>query len=108
RQRYCDGVSRRSFLKIGALATGLTMADILRAESQQPGTSAKAKAVINIYLAGGPTHMDTFDLKPKAPVEFRGEFRPIPTSVPGMEICELMPKLAQQGKRYSIVRSITG
>jgi len=108
RQRYCDGVSRRSFLKIGAMATGLTMADVLRAQAQGPGKAAKAKAVINIYLAGGPTHMDTFDLKPAAPVEFRGEFRPIPTSVPGMEICELMPKLAQQGKRFSIVRSITG
>ncbi len=108
RQRYCDGVSRRSFLKIGALATGLSMADILRAQSQRPGTTAKAKAVINIYLGGGPTHMDTFDLKPKAPKEFRGEFSPIPTTVPGMEICELMPKLAQNAKHYSIVRSITG
>ncbi len=107
RQRFCDGVSRRNFLKIGALASGLTMADILRAESASPN-AGKAKNVINIYLPGGPTHMDTFDLKPNAPREFRGEFNPIATNVPGMEICELMPKLAQTADKYSLIRSITG
>lgn len=108
RQRYCDGVSRRNFLKIGAMASGgLTLADLLRLETR--GATVRApKSIINIYLGGGPTHMDTFDLKPEAPREFRGEFQPIATNVPGMEICELMPKLAGLADKYAIVRSITG
>ena len=107
--RYCDGVSRRNFLKVGALATGgLTLADVMRAEAQGAPSSHAPKSIINIYLGGGPTHMDTFDLKPDAPAEFRGEFRPIATNVPGMEICELMPKLAQLADKYTIIRSVSG
>lgn len=108
KQRFCDGLSRRNFLKVGALATGgLTLADLLRLEAQASSTHAP-KSIINIYLPGGPTHMDTFDLKPDAPVEFRGEFRPIATNAPGMEICELMPKLAKLGDKFALVRSVTG
>ena len=112
--RYCDGFSRRNFLKVGALATGsFTLADLFRAEALsatagKPPSGHAPKSIINIYLGGGPTHMDTFDLKPDAPAEFRGEFRPIATNVPGVEICELMPRLAQQADKYAIVRSITG
>ncbi|MEZ6066011.1 MAG: hypothetical protein R3B90_09950 [Planctomycetaceae bacterium] len=81
RHGYCDGVSRRSFLRIGAAGiAGLSLADLLRADSAQVGYPRKN--VINIYLGGGPTHMDTFDLKPGAPKEFRGEFQPIATNVP--------------------------
>jgi hypothetical protein len=105
---FCDRVSRRGFLKIGGLALGgLTLPGLLRAESRA-GSRATGKSIINIYLAGGPTHLDTFDLKPKAAREFRGEFLPIATKVEGMEICELMPKLAQRADRFSVVRSITG
>ncbi len=106
--KFCDGVSRRSFLKIGALSVGgLTMADMLRAEAfSQEGL--KGKSVINIYLPGGPTHMDTFDLKPEAPQEYRGEFQPIATNVPGVEICELFQKLSRHGEKLAIVRSLTG
>jgi hypothetical protein len=108
RRRFCDGVGRRDFLKIGALATGgLMLADLFRHEARA-GSSKSPKAIINIYLAGGPTHLDTFDLKPEAPKEFRGEFQPIATNVPGMEICELMPRLARLGDKFAIVRSITG
>jgi len=107
RARYCDGVSRRDFLQVGAAtAIGLTLPDLLRAEAQSG--ALRRKSIINIYLGGGPTHMDTFDLKPNAPVEFRGEFNPIATTVPGMEICELMPKLAGIGEKFAIVRSVTG
>jgi hypothetical protein len=106
RHRFCDGQSRRSFLRIGAAGVaGLGLADLLRADT---ATGAPPRSVINIYLGGGPTHMDTFDLKPDAPKEFRGDFRPIATSVPGMEICELMPQLAAQGERFALIRSITG
>lgn len=105
--RYCDGVSRRNFLRIGALGVaGLTLADLLRAEETAP--SKTKKAIINIHLGGGPPHQDMFDLKPHAPVEFRGEFNPIRTNVPGIEICELMPELAKMADKYAIIRSIVG
>ncbi|MBM83345.1 MAG: hypothetical protein CMJ78_22515 [Planctomycetaceae bacterium] len=105
--RYCDGVSRREFLQIGGIAaTGLTLPQLLRAESQAP--QAKRKSIINIFLSGGPTHIDTFDLKPNAPVEYRGEFTPIATNVSGVGICELMPGLATVADRYTVVRSVTG
>ncbi len=103
---FCDGVSRRDFLRIGALGMGgLTLADLLRLEAQA-GAAATGRSVINVYLPGGPTHMDTFDLKPDAPKEFRGEFSPIATKVSGMEICELMPLLASQADKCVLVRSI--
>jgi hypothetical protein len=105
---FCDRVGRRQFLKIGALAAGgLGLPQLLRAESLSGGR-ATGKSIINIYLPGGPTHMDTFDLKPEAPVEFRGEFSPIPTNVPGVEICELMTDLATVADKYTIIRSTTG
>ncbi len=108
RQPFCDGISRRDFLRIGGLAMGgLTLPKLLRAE-QAAGGRATGKSIINIYLPGGPTHMDTFDMKPTAAKEFRGELLPVATSVPGMEICELMPKLARMGDKFSVVRSITG
>lgn len=105
--RFCDQVSRRDVLRIGAMGLGgLTLADVLRSDALA-GPSGKRRSIINICLPGGPTHMDTFDLKPMAPVEFRGNFRPIDTNVPGMQICELMPKLAQHGDKLVIVRSIS-
>lgn len=103
---YCDGVSRRDFLSIGAAGfAGLTLPGLLKAE-EAAGTAATGKSIINIILSGGPTHMDTFDLKPDAPNEYRGEFRPIPTTADGLEICELFPQLATMGEQFSVVRSI--
>jgi hypothetical protein len=103
--RYCDGVSRRNFLHIGALGiAGVTLADVLRAEQGRSST----RSIINIHLGGGPSHQDMFDLKPEAPVEFRGEFNPIKTNVSGIEICELMPKLATIADKYAIIRSLVG
>lgn len=104
---YCDGVTRRSFLRVGGMALGgLSLTQLLRAE-EQAGKQATGKSIINIYLGGGPTHMDTFDLKPNAPSEYRGEFRPIATKSQGLEICELMPELASVGDKFSVIRSIT-
>ena len=107
-QRFCDRFARREFFRIGGLAIGgLTLPSLLQAE-QASGGRATGKSIINIYLPGGPTHLDTFDLKPTAPREIRGEFMPIATNVPGMEICELMPKLAQIGDQFSVIRTISG
>ena len=106
--RFCDGLSRRNFLKVGALsAGGMTLADLLRAEAAA-GTGSSNKAVINIHLAGGPSHQDTFDLKPDAPREFRGEFNPTNTNVPGLNICEHFPMLATSADKFAIIRSLTG
>jgi hypothetical protein len=105
--RYCDGVSRRSFLKVGALAMGgLSLPSILRAE-QQSG-SRSHKAVIMVYLSGGLSHHDTFDLKPDAPDEIRGEFRPIATNVNGIQISEHLPRLGRMMDKLAVVRSIVG
>jgi len=108
-KRFCDGLSRRTFLRIGGLGMGgLALPQLLRAESESGGNgrSLGQKSVIMIYLPGGPPHQDTFDLKTNAPSEIRGEFKPIPTSVPGTQICELLPLLAKQAHRYTIIRSI--
>ena len=108
KQQFCDGVSRRDFLRVGALAVGgLTLADLLRLEAQGAASGrSRGKAIIMIYLPGGPTHMDTYDLKPQAASEFRGEFAPIHTNVPGVDICELMPRQASIMDKMSIVRGI--
>ena len=103
---HCDGVSRRDFLKVGGMAAGgLSLGQLLEVEAKQK-TGRSHKAVINIYLPGGPSHLDFFDLKPEAPKEIRGEFKPIKTNVPGVEICELFPRLARMADQYSIIRSL--
>lgn len=105
--RFCDGVSRRGFLRMGALGLGgLTMPGLLRAEAQQQ--LKNSKAIIMIFLPGGPPHQDMWDLKMDAPAEIRGEFNPIKTAVPGIEICELFPKMAAMMDRFSIIRSVVG
>lgn len=104
----CDGTSRRDFLKIGGMAAGgLSLAQLLALEAHA-GTGSAHKAVINVFLPGGPSHIDLFDLKPNAPSEIRGEFQPISTNVPGIEICEQFPLLAQCADKFAIVRSVVG
>src|SRR5689334_3366333 len=92
--RFCDGLSRRNFLRIGGLGLSgvgsFGVPQLLRAEAAS-GRKPSSKSVIMIYLPGGPPHQDTFDLKSDAPAEIRGEFRPIPTNVPGIQICEYLP-----------------
>ena len=104
---FCDRVSRRGFLTIGGLALGaLSLPDILRAEATSGRRSNKS--VIMIFLPGGPPHQDMFDLKPDAPAEVRGEFKPIKTNVAGIEICELMPKLAGMMDKLVPIRTVVG
>jgi hypothetical protein len=105
---FCDGLSRRSFLKIGGLALGgLTMPQIMQAQAAS-GSRHTHKGIIMIFLPGGPPHQDFFDLKMDAPTEVRGEFKPIRTNVPGIEICELLPLLAQRMDKCVPIRSIVG
>jgi hypothetical protein len=108
KQGCCDGLSRRNFLKIGAFGASLTLADILRlrADAAASTKTARPKSAIMIYLSGGPSHMDMYDLKPEAPAEFRGEFKPIATNVPGVRICELFPLQARMWDKLACIRSI--
>ncbi|MEX0676833.1 MAG: DUF1501 domain-containing protein [Pirellulales bacterium] len=105
---FCDGVSRRDFLKIGTLGLGALSLPQLLAAEEHGGTGSSRKSVILIYLVGGPPHQDILDLKPEAPPEIRGPFRPIRTNVPGIEICEHMPRLARMADKLVPVRSIVG
>lgn len=108
KSRYCDGITRRSWLQIGGLAMGgLALPEILRAEAGR-GTRSRAKGIIMVLLPGGPSHLDMYDLKPAAPAEIRGEFRPIATNVPGIDICELMPRLAGIADKLTLIRSLVG
>lgn len=105
---FCDGITRRDTLRLGALTLGgLTLPQLLRAE-QAAGIQRSQKAVIMIYMCGAPGHQDMYDLKMDAPAEIRGEFRPIPTSVPGIEICEHMPRLAGIMEKCVPLRSVYG
>jgi hypothetical protein len=105
REKFCDGISRRGFLRIGALGAGLTLAEMLRLRALA-GTGSSNKSAIMIYLPGGPSHMDMYDLKPDAPKEFRGEFNPINTNVPGVQICEHFPMQAKMWDKLACIRSI--
>jgi uncharacterized protein (DUF1501 family) len=106
--RMCDGVRRREFLKLGGLALGgLSLADLLAVRSVDAAAAARrGKSVIMVFLAGGPSHIDTYDMKPDAPVEIRGEFNPIETNVPGMRLCEYLPLQAQIADKFSIVNGV--
>ena len=100
--------SRRSFIQAGALGlTGFSLASLLRAESQA-GIGSSNKAIINVHLDGGPPHMDMIDLKPDAPLEIRGEFQPIASQVAGIQLCELLPKMAAASDRFAFIRSLVG
>lgn len=106
--RLCDGLTRRDMLRIGALGLGgLSLPQLLQAE-QQAGVRNSHKAVIMIYMAGAPSHQDMYDLKMDAPPEIRGEFRPIDTSVPGLQICEHLPRLARVMDKCVPLRSVYG
>tara|TARA_R110002111_G_scaffold257026_1_gene324931 strand:- start:70323 stop:71735 length:1413 start_codon:yes stop_codon:yes gene_type:complete len=100
--------SRRSFIQAGTLGlAGFALTDLLRAEAES-GIRSSTKAIINVHLDGGPPHMDMIDLKPEAPLEIRGEFQPIGTKVPGIQICELLPRMAAQADKFAFVRSLVG
>jgi hypothetical protein len=105
--RLCDGLTRREFLRVGGLSlAGLNSPDLLRARAA-PAPRAKARSVIQLFMWGGPSQLETFDLKPQAPDGIRGDFKPIATRTPGIRICEHLPRLAAATDRYAIVRSLT-
>jgi hypothetical protein len=107
---FCDGISRRDFLKIGSLSFGaasLSLVDLLRAEARA-GARSSHKAVINVFLPGGPPHQDMWEIKTEAPSEIRGEFKPIATKVPGIQIGEVFPQLARLMDRAAVIRSVVG
>jgi hypothetical protein len=115
-KRLCDGLTRRDWLRVGGLGLfGLSLTDLLRLrELQAASTSApsagsfgRAKACILLYLYGAPSQLETFDLKPDAPSDVRGELKPIPTSVPGIQICEHLPRVARVTHHTTLVRSLT-
>ena len=108
RNRNCEGVSRRSFLKVGTLAAlGMTLPELLRTQEAAAASGRKPANMIFLWLDGGPSHLETFDLKPDAPAEIRGDFKPIETNVPGIRICEHLPKTAKVMDRFTILRSVT-
>ena len=106
--KYCDGVNRRDFIKVGALAgVGLNLSGYLAMAKSGHVNGAKAKAAIFVRLSGGPSHMDTFDLKPNAPETHRGEFKEIKTNVPGMRFSEHLPRLAKVADKFAILRGVS-
>lgn len=108
-EKYCDGMSRRSFVQLGVAGmASVALPDVLRAKelSARLGNGSKDTSVILIWLDGGPSHIDLYDMKPDAPREFRGPWKPISTNVPGIEISEKLPRQAKVADKFSIVRSL--
>jgi hypothetical protein len=106
---FCDGLTRRDFLRVGALgagAVGLSLADLTELQNARAEGGSSDINCILLFLVGGPSHLDTFDLKPNAPDNVRGPFRPIQTNVPGVEICEHLPLMARMADRYAVIRSV--
>src|SRR5437870_1521406 len=107
--RYCDGVSRRSFLQLGVAGmAAVGLPGLLRAKEESAKSLGHTKdtSVIMLWLDGGPGHMDMYDMKPDAPAEYRGLWNPIRTNVPGMDITELFPRQAKIADKFSIIRSL--
>jgi hypothetical protein len=102
-------INRRDFLRIGgSTLCGVSLLDLARARAVANGqTEPRARQMICVWMAGGPPHTDMFDMKPDSPVDYRGEFRPIRSNVPGLDVCELMPRLARLADKYTIIRSVT-
>jgi len=105
--RYCDGITRRDFIKVGALGVvGLSAADLFRMQAAYGAEEPAARSVILLWMDGGPPQHETFDPKPGAPLEIRGEFKAIPTNVDGVQVCELMPRMAKQMDKVALLRTL--
>src|SRR4051794_19539285 len=100
-------LSRRAFLQGGTVgALGLTLGDVVALRAAARGASRPVRSVILLWLWGGPSHLDTFDMKPDAPIEYRGPFAPIASSVPGLNLCELLPGLAGRADKFALLRAM--
>lgn len=108
RHRFCDGLTRRDMLQVGALGlTGFTLADHLAWAAEATPSKSHADAVLFINLAGGPSHLDTLDMKPDLPAETRGEFKPIQSSLPGLSVCEHLPRISKLANQFTLIRGIS-
>jgi hypothetical protein len=111
--RHCDGLTRREVLRVGAIGLGgLSLPQLLRtsdalARGEKPQSKPRARSVVILYLSGGPSQLDMWDMKPEAPLEVRGTFRPIETRVPGIQVCEHMPRMARVADKFTIIRSMS-
>ncbi len=101
-----DQLTRREMLKVGVLGAGLTLSQYLRLHAAETPQGSKRSAIF-IFMEGGPSHQDTFDLKPNAPADVRGDFNPISTNVSGVQICEHLPMLAKRADKYAIIRGVS-
>src|SRR5262245_44631448 len=106
--RLCDGLTRREMLRVGGLgAFGLALPELLQSRQVAAATGGKAKSCIVLFLMGGPPQHSTWDPKPNTPAEIRGEFKPIATATPGLQICELMPRTARLTNRTCVLRAVS-
>jgi hypothetical protein len=106
---FCDGMTRRDFLRVGALsagALGVSLADLTQLQNARAAARSQDISCILLFLVGGPSHLDTWDLKPHAPDTVRGPFKPIKTKVPGIDICEHFPLMGQMADRFALIRSV--
>ncbi|MDB5390238.1 MAG: hypothetical protein JWM11_5884 [Planctomycetaceae bacterium] len=110
-RNYCDQISRRDLLRVGAMAApfglGMSLSGMLEAQAADANPARNDVSLILLFLKGGLSTIDTLDLKPNAPSEFRGEFRPISTNVPGIEVCEHLPRLSQHADKFALLRNFT-
>ena len=107
RPAFSQSISRRQLLRTTTLGfAGLGLADVMRLQAVGAPDQPRAKSAIMIFLSGGPSHLDMYDMKPEAPLEYRGEFQPIRTNVPGIEVCELMPMQARIADKFAILRGV--
>src|SRR5438552_1567514 len=107
--RNCQGISRREILQVGGIGLlGLTLADWWTARANQGNTPNREPSCIFIFLSGGPSHLETFDPKPRAPIEIRGPYGTIPTNVSGIQISELLPQIARHMDKCALIRTMTG
>jgi len=106
-RRVCSGLTRRELLEVGGAGLlGLSLPKVLAAEATQPARDARAKSVLFVFLFGGPSQLESFDMKPEAPSTVRGPFQPIASKTSGLRICEHLPLLAQQSGQYCVVRTL--
>ena len=106
-QRVCGGLTRRQVLQAGAGLLGVNLASVLAAEAVQSPLKARAKSVLFLYIYGGPSQLETFDMKPDAPTGIRGPFKPIASRTPDLRICEHLPRMAAISDKFSVVRTMT-